>query len=341
MTKRKSELSWLNILMCLSVVLVHVISWTITDMDRLTLQYAFMLTPWRLLQFVVQGFIFLSALKLFSSARVINYEQFLYGRYKKIIIPYVIWVVIYYAYFIMTYGYKFSFGSLGEYLIFGTVCSHFYFIVIIMQFYLNMPIFKWLFNRVNTAVLCIVSVLFTAFFKQYVFFQYDDRVLPAYLCYFVLGAAVGRNYEKVCAALKKYFALVALVFAVFAFGDMFFTYRAQVHGITFKYIEVVHLLYCISAIFFFLGFFVIVAKGRELPKAFALLDRSSYLIYLSHVLFIYIANAIAPRFGITSMSGALVFRFVFAYAATLVFSMGYTALTEKIKNGKQIKSTVS
>ncbi len=341
MTARKSELSLLNILMCLSVVFVHVLSWTITDMDKRAVQYIFVLAPWRLLQFVVQGFIFLSAVKLFSSARETNYEQFLLGRYKKIILPYVLWVVIYYAYFIWTYGYTFSFAKLGEYLIFGTICSHFYFIVIIMQFYLNLPIFKWVSNKVNAAWLCVISLAFTAFFKQYVFFTYDDRVLPAYLCYFVIGAAVGKNYEKVKNAVKKYFAAIAVLFAATAFADAFLTYRAQVHGAAFRFIETVHIFYCISAIFFFFGLCLFISEGKTMPKLLALLDRSSYLIYLCHVLFIYMANAIAPRIGITGMTEALVFRFVFAFGATLVFSMGYTALTEKIKNGKQIKSTVS
>ncbi len=340
MTKRKSELSLLNIFMCLSVIFIHVLSWTITDMDRSTVQYIFMLVPWRLLQFVVQGFIFLSALKLFSSKRETDYEAFLVGRYKKIVLPYVLWVIIYYAYFILTYGYKFSFAKLGEYLVFGTICSHFYFIVIIMQFYLNLPLFKWIFTKVNAFLLAAVSVLLTALFKQYVFFQYDDRVLPAYLCYFVIGAAVGKNYDKVKAAVKKYFMAFAVLFAVSAFGDAFLTYRAQVHGITFRFIETVHIIYCISAIFFFLGLFLFF-EGRKLPRLLALIDRSSYLIYLCHVLFIYMANALAPKLGIVGMTECLLFRFVFAFGATLVFSMGYTALTERIKNGKQIKSTLS
>jgi len=339
MTKRKSELSLFNIFMCLSVVFVHVLSWTITEMDRDSVQYIFMLVPWRLLQFVVQGFIFLSAVKLFSSKRETNYESFLVGRYKKIVLPYVLWVIIYYAYFIWTYGYTFSFAKLGEYLLFGTICSHFYFIVIIMQFYLNLPLFKWVFSKINAAWLAAASVLLTALFKQLVFFQYDDRVLPAYLCYFVIGAAVGKNYDSVKAAVRKRFGFIAVLFALAAFADAFLTYRAQVHGETFRFIETVHIIYCISAIFFFFGLFLLFEK-KELPSFLAVVDRSSYLIYLCHVLFIYMANALAPRFGITGMAASLLFRFVFAFGATLIFSMGYTALTEKFKNGKQIKGAV-
>ena len=86
--------------MCLFVIFVHVISWTIGDMDKSSIAYVFTLIPWRLAQFVVQGFVFLSAVKLFASGKEQNYENFLVGRYKRVIIPYVLWVILYYVYFI-------------------------------------------------------------------------------------------------------------------------------------------------------------------------------------------------------------------------------------------------
>ncbi|MBQ6893588.1 MAG: acyltransferase [Clostridia bacterium] len=341
MTARKSEISLLNILMCLAVVFVHILSWTIGNVDKSSVQYIFVLVPWRLLQFVVQGFIFLSAVKLFSSKKEANYESFLAGRYKRVVLPYVIWVLVYYVYFIKYFGYTFSFDKLGEYLFFGTICSHFYFVVIIMQFYLNMPLFKWLTKKVNLIALCVGSVIFTALFKQYVHFQYDDRVFPAYLCYFAIGAAVGLHYEKAKEFIKRRFYLAAVPFVLFAFFDALCTYRAQVFGDTFKYIEIVHLFYCIFATLFFFGLFVLLSNGKKIPKFLALLDRSSYSIYLSHVLFIYIANDLAARLNIVGITENLVFRAVFTYVLTLGLCMAVAAITEKIKNGKQTSRTVS
>ncbi len=335
MTSRKSEISLLNILMCLAVVFVHVLSWTIGDMDKSSMQYVFVLVPWRLMQFVVQGFIFLSALKLFSSKKTPDYERFLVGRYKRVIIPYVLWVLVYYAYFIKTYGYTFSWGDLGTYLFFGTICSHFYFVIIIMQFYLNMPLFKWLTKKVNLWILCILSVAFTALFKQYVHFQYDDRVFSAYLCYFIIGAAVGLSYEKACKYLRRLSFLTVPLFLAFAAADAYLTYRAQVKGVTFEYIEIVHLLYCLFAIFFFFTLFLFIGGKKNLTGVLSLLDRASYGIYLSHVLFIYIANGITGYLGISGMAEKLVFRAAFTYAVTLGLCMTYTFITGKLKNGRQ------
>ena len=323
------------------VILVHVISWTLGDMDKSSVQYGVMLLTSRLSQFVVQGFIFLSAVKLFSSKKETNYEEFLLGRYKRVVLPYILWVAVYYVYFVFTYGYTFTVGKLFEYLVFGTVCSHFYFVVIIMQFYLNMPIFKRLFKKVNPFILCVLAVVITALFKQYANFQYSDRVLFSYLCYFVIGVAVGRNYEKAKAFLKQRFYLAAVLFVLFACLDGGFTYRAQVQGITFEYIEIIHIAYCVFATFFFFGLFILVADGKRLPKLFALIDRASYSIYLSHVIFIYIANALADKLGILGMAEKLLFRGAFTYIITLGSCMAAAYISEKIKNGKQNSLPVS
>ena len=339
-TKRKTELSAMNILMCLLVVFIHIASWTIGGMDKTSVKFIFLMVPWRLSAFVVQGFLFLSGVKLFSAAKEMQYERFLVGRYKKILLPYALWVVVYYLYFICTYGYTFHWSDLFEYLLFGTLCSHFYYIIVAMQFYWQLPLLRVLTEKADPWVLSVGAVLLTAFFKVYAHFQYDDRVFPAYLCYFVIGAVVGRHYAAVTRWLKRFWWVCAAAFAALGFFDAWLTYFSQTRGTVYRYFEVLHLGYCLGAIFFFLALFLRLCEGRVLPRFFALLDRSSYGIYLSHVLFIYIANALAARLGITDMLYAFVFRFVFTYGMTLLFVMGYTSVKEKLIHERKTARSV-
>ncbi len=330
MTKRKSELSLLNILMCLAVIFIHIVSWTLPNMDKQSVKFIFVMVPWRLSAFVVQGFLFLSGVKLFASQKPFHYGKFLLGRAKKILLPYLLWVGAYYAYFISIGWYRFAWRDLLEYIFLGTLCSHFYFIVTIVQFYLLLPLFRWLLRHVNVWLLCGGSVLLTVYFKLFVHFQYDDRVFPAYLCYFVIGAAVGKHYERVIGVLKKCVLPLGGAFAAFGFADAFLTYRAQVYGAVYPYFEALHLGYCLAAIFFLTALFARLIGQRSLPAAVSLLDRSSYGMYLSHVLFIYIANDMLYRAGETDMLYTFVLRGIFTYAATLLTCMGYTFIKEKI-----------
>ena len=330
MTKRKSELSFMNLVMCVLVIFIHIASWTINDMDRSSIKYIGLMLPWRLSAFVVQGFLFLSGVKLFASKKPFSYPKFIKGRILGVYLPYLLWIGIYYAYFINIGWYKFSFADLAEYIALGTLCSHFYYVVIAMQFYLLMPLWKWLLERASGSLLCALSVAITAFVKAFVHFRYDDRVFFAYLCYFIIGAVVGKNYEKVCLALKKYAVLIFAASTVFALLDGYYSYRIFVCGAYYKCFEVLHLCYCIAAIFalFTIGLFIF--EKREMPKLLALADRSTLYIYLSHILFIYVANDYLYRYGVNDMLTKFVLRGIFTYVCTFVLCLGYTFVKEKL-----------
>lgn len=340
MAKRKTELSMMNIIMCLLVIFVHIASWTIGSMDKESVKYIFLLVPWRLSAFVVQGFLFLSGVKLFSAAKPFSYGRFLFGRLIKICLPYLLWVGVYYAYFIGIGWYTFSWSDLAEYVFLGTLCSHFYYIIIAMQFYLLMPFWRFLLDRVPAWLLCGVSVLITAWVKRFVHFQYDDRVFFSYLCYFVVGAVVGRNYDKVCAFCKRFVWLLCGAFSTLGFADAWLTYRSQVHGAVYPWFEVLHLCYCFAAILSLFSVGLWLCENRTLPRFVSLCDRASYGMYLSHVLFIYIANALLHRAGITDLLYTFVLRGIFTYAATIALCALYTFVKEKFFHGKQTARTV-
>ena len=96
--KRLSELSYMNLFYCVLVVFIHVSSEPVTTLERSSLQYFAVMIPWRLSAFVVQGFIFLSGVKLFLNMREpFDTVAFWCKRVKSIILPYILWVLIYYC----------------------------------------------------------------------------------------------------------------------------------------------------------------------------------------------------------------------------------------------------
>ena len=101
MTQRKQELSLLNIVLCMLVIYIHVSSVPVSQLQKGSWQFAVIVILWRLSAFVVPGFIFLSGLKLFlNKSQHIAYGNFYLRRLMTIVIPYILWVVIYYLYFV-------------------------------------------------------------------------------------------------------------------------------------------------------------------------------------------------------------------------------------------------
>ena len=69
MTKRRIELSLLNVLFCLIVIMIHILSYPVSQLDVGTAEYTAVMLLWRLMSFVVQGFVLLSGLKMFLTKK--------------------------------------------------------------------------------------------------------------------------------------------------------------------------------------------------------------------------------------------------------------------------------
>ena len=62
---RRHEISFLNVVFCMLVVFIHIISYAVASFSPGSINYNLAMFPWRLSSFVVQGFVLLSGIKLF------------------------------------------------------------------------------------------------------------------------------------------------------------------------------------------------------------------------------------------------------------------------------------
>ena len=132
---RRPELSYMNALACLAVILIHVLSLGITNLTPGTWQSTAVYLPWRLAAFVVPMFLYTGAVKMsmqFSDAplTVRDYLRYCLRRIRKIYLPYVLWVVIYYLAFLVIHYVRGDLGEFLSYLLIGNLSSPFYYIVI-------------------------------------------------------------------------------------------------------------------------------------------------------------------------------------------------------------------
>ena len=126
---RKQEISFLNTVLCLLVMFIHICSPAIVGLQKESLQFTCIFLPWRASAFVVQGFLFLSALKFFRGMKEeFRYGSFLLGRIKKIGVPYIIATVFSYLGLIYLGYYVFDLKFLLKSLALGNMISPFYFI---------------------------------------------------------------------------------------------------------------------------------------------------------------------------------------------------------------------
>lgn len=175
----KSEISVLNVLFCLMVIFIHITSYTIAALDAASPTVKVLHAFWRLCSCAVYGFIFLSGVKLFlKEDKDFSLKKFYVSRLKKIVLPYVVAVIFYYLFEISRGYYEFSFKELGFFLLSGKIECHLYFVVIIIQFYLLMPLWQKLVSLKNKPLLLTGAFLLNIFlFIKFQSFSADLNIM--------------------------------------------------------------------------------------------------------------------------------------------------------------------
>ena len=332
--EKRREIDFANVFLCLLVMLIHILSKAVSALDRTSLQFAAVYIPSRLSSFVVQGFIFLSAVKYFMRYKDggFDYVGFIKARLKTIVIPYILWNIIYY-FALMPLGYFiFDMGELIKYIFLGNMISHFYFVVIIVQFYVLMPFWLWIVKKIKPSALIPVSAVIMIIFGQYAFadFVYNDRIFLKYIFYWICGCYVGSYYEKVIMWIKKYSKYIIAVFAAAAVTDGLLTW---VNSAGIRYIgglENIHIIYCTVAIAFVLTLGVYISGYIVDKKIFSVINRQSYNIYLSHCLTLYYADYIAAECFSFGHGELLLFRAFVCCISTFVLWGAYDCIKRRI-----------
>ena len=344
--KRRTELSILNVLFCLLVILIHIISYPVSAFLPGTAKYTAVMLPWRLASFVVQGFVFLSGVKLFLNGKEQKgYIPYLKGRLKGIILPYILCYAVYYAYYMIRYGYPMDMLFFGRHFLLGSLVCHMYFIPLLFQFDLLFPVWKRLVGKVSGVVLVPFAIVLTlileshlptmvsAFFPQ-INFIYNDRLFTTYVSYWLIGCYVGKNYDAFSDILKKNFKALSVIYGFVTALCVLFSYLAFNQLAYVPYMNLWHSVYCLAAILFLL------ALAKKIPNSMWArvplatdIDKASFYIYLIHPIFIISMNDYMARFGVTSTEYTFLIRAAVTYVGSILICILYVKLKNKFFGG--------
>jgi len=293
----------------------------------------------RLSTFVVQGFIFLSGLKLFLNFREsFNYGKFFVSRLKRVILPYFIVFLIFYIGSTFT---KYITPSPTHFLstfITGKLQSHFYFVIIICQFYLLMPLWRLIYRRGNALLCLTVSLFIMLITNQYLpeiirvisgyNFTLNSRVFTTYLFYFVAGIFAARYYDEFTLFLIERTKSIVILFLITGAINCVVINVIR-RGIYYAYwADNFHALYCIFAILLSLRIALSVSEiSRSNKPIVSLTYDASYNVYLIHPLFIGMMNEALNSMGITSLT----IRFFLKLIIIPTVSIGICVILEYLK----------
>lgn len=309
---------------------------------------------------------------LLSGSRL-NYIDFMKKRLRGAGLPYLSWSLFYMLYFwlILPPGFV-SWNPLhvAYVLFFGLGCYHLYFMVILLWFYASYPLWRQLLRIIihqSIPFMLVLLFIFQLAFNWWTthpglntagwsvlaknFFDYRLNYLPLhYLLIFISGGLAACYWEKFIAILRRYSAMVCVIFAASVAWDVQSCYEAvTVKGYTlidlantYHQLSPQGLCYTVGSLLFFClvldwlerraqseGFL-----AKPFYKAISILSAYSMLIYFVHPLLLDWLSSAYNHFGIIMTVKKVALSYVLLVLGSLALSILLTKAFEKCSTAK-------
>lgn len=290
----------------------------------------------------------------------LNYIDFMKKRLRGAGLPYLSWSLFYMLYFwlILPPGFV-SWNPLhvAYVLFFGLGCYHLYFMVILLWFYASYPLWRRLLRIIihqSIPFMLVLLFIFQLAFNWWTthpglntagwsvlaknFFDYRLNYLPLhYLLIFISGGLAACYWEKFIALLRRYSAMVCIIFAASVAWDVQSCYEAvTVKGYTlidlantYHQLSPQGLCYTVGSLLFFcLALDWLERKAQSegslanlLYKAISILSAYSMLIYFVHPLLLDWLSSAYNHFGIIMTVKKVALSYVLLVLCSLVISI--------------------
>lgn len=309
---------------------------------------------------------------LLSGSRL-NYIDFMKKRLRGAGLPYLSWSLFYMLYFwlILPPGFV-SWNPLhvAYVLFFGLGCYHLYFMVILLWFYASYPLWRRLLRIIihqSIPFMLVLLFIFQLAFNWWTthpglntagwsvlaknFFDYRLNYLPLhYLLIFISGGLAACYWEKFITLLRRYSAMVCVIFAASVAWDVQSCYEAvTVKGYTlidlantYHQLSPQGLCYTVGSLLFFclvLDWLERKAQSegslaKPFYKAISILSAYSMLIYFVHPLLLDWLSSAYNHFGIIMTVKKVALSYVLLVLGSLALSILLTKAFAKCSTAK-------
>ncbi|MBR3051896.1 MAG: acyltransferase [Selenomonadaceae bacterium] len=299
-------------------------------------------------RFSVPIFFFISAFGLFyrmNLAEPFEYGKFLRRRFKAVLIPHLLWSTFYLLHDNFFYGYQLfpDFDYAAEIYFFGLAKYHLYFLVILIWFYLLMPLWIFLVKRMTPARLILLLVAQVAFdfwssycagLSENLFIKWRlNWLVLHYVFIFILVGVLAIHSQRFfawCAAHKKIISATFLLALTTLLGYYYFLIRVRNFSPeaavnTAHQLSPPGIFYTIAASIFLFALFQSGSLPAPLKKFLSVLGKNSYFVYLAHPLTItYLSLGLGKLGLIMTAPNALIF-----YVATIAVTLSVKLAWQK------------
>ena len=310
-------------------------------------------------RFSVPIFFFISAFGLFYNldlSQPFDYRDFLKRRYKAVVVPYVVWSLFYIVHYCVLWqdpGPLHPITILYD-LFFGLANYQLYFMVLLIWFYLMMPMWVWAVKRLDNVKLVwlLVAQIAINYLLCFIWNPYtiENPILNRFAIYhlnywvihyvfiFLLGGYLAVHMNGFMEFMAKYRSGIVVFFWLTVAAHLgYYYYLLSVRGYTpLEGVATAHqlaptgIIYTLGASLFFFTIFTLWQLPDFLRPVLALLGKHSYFMYLAHPLALTYFGFMFDGLGLRLTVPMTVLFYCLAVGATLLLAMLMRRLGEVI-----------
>lgn len=308
-------------------------------------------------RFSVPIFFFISAFGLFYNldlSQPFVYKDFIKRRYKAVVVPYVVWSLFYIIHYCILWGDP---GPLNPItilydLFFGLANYQLYFMVLLIWFYLLMPLWVWLVKHLDIMKLALL-LLFQIGINYVLCFLWNpytvtNQILQKFLIHhlnywvihyvfiFLLGGYLAVHMDEFMRFMEKYRSQIVVAFWTTVGAHLgYYYYLLNVRGYTpLEGVATAHqlaptgVIYTLGASIFFFTIFTVWQLPERCRPVLALLGKHSYFVYLAHPLALTYLGFLYDDLGILLTAPMTIIYYLLVVAAALLLAVGMRRLGE-------------
>lgn len=337
--ERLFALDLLKVVACILVVVIHVTAAGVVGYQpgSKLQQISVLLNSFS--QFAVPAFLFASGYGLSARfkgiPRVDGVLRFWGKRIETVLLPYLIWSLIYLLVQQRFLGICYGAWGMLEMILSGGAFYHLYFMVVLIQFYLVFPLLLLVRRRfanynVDVFIMLALFLVYGLWLKRYV--PMSDRFFMSYLPFFYAGMVVAERPLKTTAL-----TVIGIAGAV-AFADYLVTRMTVFKAITpltMLSLPYAWEIFSLAAVLLLFTWFNTLPFSPLMGVRLMSLSSVTFDVYLAHPLVLFFTTRWLRAAGVNSLSLELVLGFVLGLALPTLARLGYNEIEKRVAARKQ------
>ena len=295
-TNNLAYIDYIRIFAAVMVILLHSISSFFGNSDNFQTKF------WWFCNFVneicrtgVPLFFMISGYLMLTKSKITDLKSFYKKRIFKILIPFLIWDIIYYCYFRHINNQKILDFAFFEALMLNGSSYHLWYIYSIMLLYLFIPFIKMITDKASlkTQLFFLCLVIFQTTLKPFfnittgLYLYLAEDGIIGYLGYMILGNILGKSEIKKNTRVLIY-VLGIMGGAIGIFGNYFYSLKNGYNLIFNGGYQINHYLFAAALFVFFR--YDLPKMGDTINKLTSKLAASTLTVYFVHVLILEILD---------------------------------------------------